>query len=216
MEKAVPVKSLILVPAIVTLAVTLLRLVGELQNWSPGLFNKSAGGGGALIGISWLIPVFGVYFAVRLVRMGCGPDSRAKAFFVALAAFALFTGAVVVAANVLKLPFRAQLGVILVASVLAMAIAYPAWKALFTTLFAYALAARVPVALLMLVAMFANWGTHYDVAPPEAPELATVSPLVKWFWLGLLPQASVWLYLTVVGGMIAGAIAALIVKGPKR
>ncbi len=45
---------LILVPAIVTLAVTLLRLVGELQDWSPRLFSKEAGGGGALVGIAWL------------------------------------------------------------------------------------------------------------------------------------------------------------------
>src|SRR3990172_9861836 len=39
-------RKLILVPAVITLAVTLLRLVGELQGWSEGLFNRSAGGGG--------------------------------------------------------------------------------------------------------------------------------------------------------------------------
>ena len=32
--------------------------------------------------------------------------------------------------------------------------------------FAYGLAARIPVALVMLVAMLGNWGTHYD-APPS-------------------------------------------------
>ena len=39
--------QLILVPAVITLAVTLLRLVGELQDWSPALFSKAPGGGGA-------------------------------------------------------------------------------------------------------------------------------------------------------------------------
>ncbi len=46
--------KLILVPAVITLAVTILRLVGELENWSPLFFNKHAGGGGALIGTQWL------------------------------------------------------------------------------------------------------------------------------------------------------------------
>jgi hypothetical protein len=44
--------QIVVVPAIITLAVTLLRLFGELQHWSPNLFNPVAGGGGALIGIS--------------------------------------------------------------------------------------------------------------------------------------------------------------------
>jgi hypothetical protein len=32
--------KLILVPAVITFGVTLLRLVGELQGWSPALFNR--------------------------------------------------------------------------------------------------------------------------------------------------------------------------------
>ena len=46
------IKQLILVPAIISFAVTILRLVGELNNWSPSLFSREAGGGGALIRIS--------------------------------------------------------------------------------------------------------------------------------------------------------------------
>jgi len=62
------IKNLIIVPAIITLAITLLRLTGELMNWSPAFFNKSVGGGGAVIGISWLVPVFGFYFAYQLMK----------------------------------------------------------------------------------------------------------------------------------------------------
>ena len=51
--------KLILVPAVITLAVTLLRLVGELQGWSPALFNREGRGRGALVGIVCLIPVLG-------------------------------------------------------------------------------------------------------------------------------------------------------------
>ena len=63
-------KQLVLVPAAITLGVTLLRLVGELLDWSPLLFNKEAGGGGALVGIAWLVPVFGAWFGWRLARAG--------------------------------------------------------------------------------------------------------------------------------------------------
>jgi hypothetical protein len=38
-----------------------------LPSW---LANKQAGGIGALIGISWLPPIFGIYFARRLMRAG--------------------------------------------------------------------------------------------------------------------------------------------------
>ena len=37
-REAPSVSSLILVPSLITLGVTLLRLVGELNNWAPSLF----------------------------------------------------------------------------------------------------------------------------------------------------------------------------------
>lgn len=213
MEKSgVPVKQLILVPAVITFGITLLRLVGELQNWSPALFSKAAGGGASPVGISWLIPVLGAYFAVRLVRMGHAPASALKAFGLAFLAFAVNAGALVLAMAVFKLPMLGQLVVFVVASIVSILIAYPGWRALGATLVAYAFAARIPVAILMLFAILGNWGTHYDVAPPESPQVAAMTPFVKWLWIGLLPQMTVWIYMTVVGGMIFGGIAAMIVK----
>jgi hypothetical protein len=72
------VKQLILVPALIALAVTIVRLVGELTGGPSSLFNRAAGGGGALIGIVWLVPIFGIYFAVRLARGGQAPESAGK------------------------------------------------------------------------------------------------------------------------------------------
>src|SRR5688572_24155592 len=66
-------------PAILTLAVTLLRLTGELLHWSPALFSPAAGGGGSPIGISWLPPLFGIWFALQLARAGHGPSSGGRA-----------------------------------------------------------------------------------------------------------------------------------------
>src|SRR3954471_2083198 len=83
-------RELVLVPAILTLAVTALRLIGELQGWNQRLFNRAGGGGGALIGISWLPLFFGVYCAWRLVRAGEGPSSNGKALGMAVLGLLIF------------------------------------------------------------------------------------------------------------------------------
>lgn len=197
------VRELILVPAILTLAVTLLRLVGELLNWSPALFSKAAGGGGALVGISWLIPVFGAYFAIRLSRLGWAPASAGRALLMALVA-----GIVGIGSGVLAGRLWGELAGIITISLVGLAtiaLAYRGWPALVKTLIAYGVAARVPVAIVMLVAILGDWGTHYDVAPPNLPAMGAFQ---RWVWIGLFPQLTLWIFLTVVGGMIAGSIAA--------
>jgi hypothetical protein len=96
-----------------------------------------------------------------------------------------------------------------VASVVAIVVAFVAWPELGRVLVAYGLAARIPVALVMLVAILGDWGTHYDVPPtPDFPQMA---PLVKWFWIGFVPQMTVWIAFTVVIGMLFGLIAVAIV-----
>jgi hypothetical protein len=205
----VPIRSLILVPSVITLAITLLRLAGELQNWSPTLFSRQAGGGGALIGISWLVPVFGMYFAVRLVKLGFRPASYGQLYGRALGAFALV---LLLGFGVFKAGASPLVGLVTfaVASIVAVVIALPAWPALGRTLLAYAFAARVPVAIVMLFAIFGNWGTHYDVSPPDASAVDQLTPLMKWVEIGLLPQMTIWIYVTVVGGLLFGGIAAAV------
>ncbi len=207
-SQAVPVKDLILVPSLITLAITVLRLVGELQNWSPALFSKAAGGGGSLIGISWLIFVFGAWFGWRLTRSGHGIPGPLKASGIALLAglviiFAAFGIGQVAGQN-------AFFAALTLGSIAGIFLTRTLWPALWRTLLAYALAARAPVALVMLVAIFGNWGTHYDVAPPNFPD--TYSPLVKWLLIGLLPQMTFWIFATVVGGLLTGGIAGAIAR----
>src|SRR5881397_2092407 len=88
-DENLSMSKLVLIPALITLAVTLLRLVGELNNWNASLFNRTAGGGGALIGISWLALVFAVYFAVRLQNEGLRPERAGAAIGYALFALAV-------------------------------------------------------------------------------------------------------------------------------
>jgi hypothetical protein len=201
--------QLILAPAIITLAVTLLRLVGELQDWSPLLFSKAAGGGGALVGISWLVLVFGALFGWKLAAAGQGPGPIGRALGLAIGAFALLP-VVGVATHALGMGEQSlgTFAVYVVASLVGLAVALQAWPALGRTLLLYAFAARVPVVLVMLVAILGSWGTHYDVAPPGLPAMA---PLVKWLLIGVLPQMTIWIWFTVavgsVFGIVAGAIA---------
>ena len=209
MPTDVPIKKLILVPALITLAVTLLRLTGELLHWSPRLFNPAAGGGGAIVGIAWLVPIFGVYFAWQLARGGEHPSSALAAMGYPLLGGLLLPAVGFVTA---KLGVDSQsvwmLLVFVVASVVGGVIAMRGWPALGRVLFAYGLAARIPVAIVMLIAILANWGTHYDVAPPGFPAMG---PLPRWLLIGLLPQMTVWIWYTIVlGGLFGGATAAIL------
>jgi hypothetical protein len=202
----VSLPRLVLVPALVTLAVTLLRLTGELLRWSPALFSREAGGGGALVGIVWLIPVFGVYFALGLMAAGQGPERAGKALGWAMLAFALNTALGFGSFALVKSPV-AQLGIFTVTSWLAIAVARPGWPALWRVLLVYGFAARLPVLVVMLLAIFGGWDSHYAKPRPDFPAMG---PWGLFFWTGLLPQLSVWIYLTVVGGLIFGALAAAI------
>jgi hypothetical protein len=199
----VRIDRLILVPAVITLAVTLLRLAGERLHWSRLLFNSEAGGGGALVGLSWLPPVFGLYFAWRLARAGQGPGGLTRAFALAIVALALMPLTAVVASWLHLAAFSFTLLVVYaVVSIFGVVIAMRAWPQLGRVLLAYAFAARIPVALVMLVAMLGNWGTHYDV-PPSA-DFPAMSVGAKWFWIGVLPQMTVWIWWTVVAGALFG------------
>ena len=76
------------------------------------------------------------------------------------------------------------------------------------TNFVYALGARIPVILVMLLATFGDWGTHYDAYPPE---MADMAPLTRWFVGGVVAQVLFWiaLWTTLIGGVITWLTARL-------
>jgi hypothetical protein len=203
----ISIGRLILVPSLITLAITVLRVVGELQHWSKTLFNANAGGGGAIVGIAWLPFIFGPYFALKLADAGAPNSSAGKALgFALLGLVVMVAGRFVGFSPVIKLPGKEILGVVLIAA--AAAIPFAGWSALWKTLLAYAYAARIPVAVLMFFAIQGNWGTHYDAVPPNytgPSDLAT-----KWLFIGVLPQLVFWVAYTVVLGSLLGGIVAAI------
>ncbi len=139
---------LILVPALITLGITILRLFGELKNWSPALFNREAGGGGAIVGIAWLVPIFGIYFALKLSQGGAEPLKAGKTLLYSIAGLAAFIvisfGAMTVLGLDPNAPSLTSLVIFTVASVIAAIVAYLGSPALGKAMFAYGLAARIP------------------------------------------------------------------------
>jgi hypothetical protein len=80
---------MILFPSLITLAVTVVRLIGELQRWSTTFFNPEPGGGGAIFGISWLAIVFAIYFAVRVNKSHQPLEKPGRAIGLTLLSLAL-------------------------------------------------------------------------------------------------------------------------------
>jgi hypothetical protein len=148
--------KIIFVPALITLGITILRLCAELMELPAWLANRGVGGPGALIGISWLPPFLGVYFAVKLA------GSPGNIF-----------------------------------------------RPLFKTLLLYGLAARIPVIIIMGLAIFGNWGTHYDAFAPGA--FVDATPMVKFLQGGVAIQLVFWLLVWTVGsGMLTGLVTSWI------
>ncbi|HWP45015.1 MAG TPA: hypothetical protein VNO14_17365 [Blastocatellia bacterium] len=197
--------ALIAIPSLISLAVTFLRLTGELLNWSTVLFNPDAGGGGSIIGITWLAPIFGIYFAMKLSKAGNGPARAGRAIGLAFLALVLTVCGIFVGfAPQVEFPGKTVVGLLLVAA--SGIIPLVGWPSLFKVQLAYAYAARIPVAIIMFFAIRGQWGTHYDVLPPGFPPETGFWP--TYLLIGFLPQMVYWIVFTVVTGSLFGSISA--------
>ncbi len=214
-ERRLTTSGLILWPALVSLAVTLLRLAGELFRWSPRWFSPQTmgiepSGVSWLIGITWLGFPFGIYFAYRLLRAGKGPGSFTKASLLALGGLLIMLTLETPALRLFRLGFPQILILIWLTMVVAAALQYFGWSELFRTLLLYGLAARIPVAIIMLLAMAGNWGTHYDYV--GTPFRSSMGFLAGYLWLAFFPQLVFWVSFTIVIGSLGGPVAILLVR----
>ena len=212
--KRTSIAQLIAIPAIITLAITLVRLIGEMQGWSKVWFNPDPGGGGALIGIVWLVPLFGIYFAIKLSNAGEGPAGAGRAVLFAVVGIIIVVAGFAAAFKVSQPGLPVAQLVLGIASVVATVLQYRVWPALAKTLLAYGFAARIPVAIIMFFAIRGNWGTHYDGPPPGFPADITWFP--KFVLIGLLPQLVFWIAFTVIVGILFGAAAVAITHRGRR
>jgi hypothetical protein len=157
-----------------------------------------------VIGIVWLVPIFGIYFARKLLHIGLAPARPGKTIglYLAVAAFMIGCGALIF--GVLKVQAPASFLTFAGASLVTAALAYSVWPALGKVLLLYGLGARIPVAAVAMVAILHDWQTHYDKAPPEVPQMGVWEKFVA---LGLIPQLTLWIAFTMVVGGVFGAVA---------
>jgi hypothetical protein len=202
------INRLIMYPALITLGVTLLRLIGELMHGPAFLFSRAEGGGGAIIGISWLPFIFGPYFAVRLFDRNLKPSSFGKTIGFALAGFVVLACGAMVAFSP-TVHFTGQMIVGLLLMVGAAALQYIPWRELAQTLISYAYLARIPVVIVMFFAMRGNWGTHYDAVLPGTEQLPFWT---KYLFIAVAPQLVMWIVYTMTVGALIGGIYAAIVR----
>ncbi len=220
-ERRQTTPGLILWPALVSLAVTLLRLAGELLRWSPRWFSTETmgiepSGVSWLIGITWLGFPFGIYFAYRLIRAGKGPVTFRKAALLALCGLLVMLTLETPALRLFRVGFPQILIFVWLTMVIAAALQYVGWPELFRTLLLYGLAARIPVAIIMLLAMAGNWGTHYDYV--GTPFRSSMGFVAGYLWLAFFPQLIFWVSFTIVLGSFGGVIGILLTgrKVPDR
>ena len=202
---------------VIALGATLLRLAGERLGWSERWFSRATGGVvpsgvGWVVGITWLALPFGIWLAARLVARGRPPLSARRAMGFA------FLGTIVLVAGLRIVP-RLDLGMagfllaVWTTAVVAAVAAWRGWPALGRELVAYGLLSRVPVAIVMLLAMHGRWGTHYDYA--DAPQVQQMPFWTAYAALALVPQLVFWVAFTVAAGMVTGALTAAVL-GRKR
>lgn len=206
----------VLVPALVTLGVTLLRLVGEVNGWSTTLFGSpEAGGGGGILGISWLIFVFGFWFGLRMQQQGAGPASRGKAFLMSVLGLAVLMGGMPLlqSLDVMWFPDKEHpgtargIGWMIGLMATGCVVAAIGWGKAALTLLVYRVLARLPVIVVTWIALGQeSWNTHYTKVPEF---FLGVTEAERTSFL-IMPQLTFWPGLTVLLGLLMANLGALV------
>jgi len=213
--------SLVLIPALLTLGVAILRLVGELQGWDPLWFDNHAPGHEdqqpGLVGITWLVPIFGLYFGIRLRRLHGQPARPGKAALLLLIGGVLLAGGffALIELGLVGMPDAESpeepfgLPYILGLAAVSMLIMLIGSGRLGVLLLVYALLARLPiVAITWLALQNEDWDTHYSKLPDGTILPEGTSPLMFL----VTPQLTIWIAFTLLVGGLFGCLGAVLAK----
>ena len=205
---------IVAVPLLISVAMTLLRLAGELGHWSVAWFSPATGGylpsgWSWVVGITWLPALFGPYFAYRLWGAGHRPPNLISALGFALLGAAIFFFSMQVMRPRVSTSTAGPLWLLAIwaVSVVAAGLQAFGWRRLAGTLLVYGLGSRAVVVLVMILALAFNWGTHYDFV--EQPGLRQLPFVTRVVVLALIPQLVAWVGFTILLGCLAGAVTAL-------
>jgi hypothetical protein len=138
--KTPSIARLIAVPGVISIAVTALRLAGELLHW-PKPFVNSDVCGKAILGVIWLVPIFVIYFAVRLLHAGDTPQRFGRPLFLAISGLALkLAGTFLMESHAMT--YAPRLSMNFIVTLIALVLCAMAWR----TLCKGAAGLRIPVA----------------------------------------------------------------------
>ncbi|MGE0144142.1 MAG: hypothetical protein AB7I19_10615, partial [Planctomycetota bacterium] len=196
------------IPVLVTAAITLLRLFGEVDGW----IDPRSGGGGFWLGITWLVFLFGAWFGLWLHREGSQPKRRPVWLF-ALPAMLVIIAAVawrfgpLLEADRSDATFQRLRESVLMLAVIAtslMALMFFVWPRLALTLLVYGFASRAVVLAVTWYAKDQEWNTHYTKFGPPGLEFDMATTMQS----AALAQLGFWVPFTVIAGTLAGGVFA--------
>ena len=189
---------LIVVPGLTAVAVTALRAFGEVHHWPEPIVN-SAVCGKAILGVAWLVPIFGIYFAVRFFHAGSQPKFLARAVILAISSLLLKLGGTFVMERP-GLGYVTRVSLNLAVTAIALGLQAVAWPDLFKALLIYGYTSRVPIAVVGFLAMRGHWGTHYDALDPGFPQIGFWPTYIR---VSLIPNIFFMeAYTVIVGGLL--------------
>lgn len=204
-------RRIVLIPSLIAIGVTLARLIGELRHWPKPLVNPDVCGK-AILGIIWLVPIFGIYFATKLWR--AHQPSRLSVA-IALAAAGLLLKLLGTYVMERQGPYLPRMSLNFAVTFAGLLLPFLAWRELSKTLLAYGYLSRVPVAVVQFLAMRGGWGTHYDALDPDFPKIGFWSTYLR---VAFVPNIFFMEAYTVIVGVLVGCVACALWGGalPRR
>lgn len=188
------------VPSLIAIGVTVTRLIGELRHWPRPLVNPDVCGK-AILGIIWLVPIFGVYFAMKLWRSH-QPSRLRLAIALSVAGLLLkILGTSIMERQGAYLPRMSLNFVVTLAGLL---LQFRAWPELAKILLAYGYLSRIPVAIVQFLAMRGAWGTHYDALDADFPKIGFWPSYLR---VAFVPNIFFMEAYTVIVGALIGSMA---------
>lgn len=203
---------LVLWPVLLTLVVNVLRLVLQVQ----GVVGTGSGGGGALVGITWLIFLFGGVLGWRIARTH-PPRWRPAWLWTLLALIAILVTVILGFSGIDRVDqseegFQKLRQTVLIGCGVAILMALfcaAVWPRLAGAMLLYALPTRATVLVLTWLAKSNQWDTHYTKFGPSGIERESMSETLVSAGAA---QFGFWVPFTVVGGCLAGAVAGALRK----
>ena len=160
--------------------------------------------GVSLVGVGWLMPIFGFVFGWILTGRGYAPDRPGLAIILHLIGLVgLVFGVIAVAQNV---DYPIDLAGIAVVGLVVLLIAWRGWRELIRYTLLYGVAVRLAVIAVTAIAFPAEWGTHFEKVQEEFAD----APAQERFLRLVAAQVLFWIPGTVLVGGVFGGVAAMV------